>query len=87
MTFAKNIGKNVITNISKTWVVNTAKSSLIILNDMLQMRLKLLQKKELKKATEGTGDLIGIKIADRITKVPNASQQNNSEIVTNEHDK
>ena len=54
---------------------------------MLQMRLKLLQKKELKKATEGTGDLIGIKIADRITKVPNASQQNNSEIVTNEHDK
>ena len=31
--------------------------------------------------------MIGKKIADRITKVSKNSQQNNSETVTNEHDK
>ena len=31
--------------------------------------------------------MIGNKIADRITEVSNNSQQNNSETVTNEHDK
>ena len=39
------------------------------------------------KTAEATGDLIGNKIANRITKVSRYSQQNNSEIVTNEHDK
>ena len=39
------------------------------------------------KTAEATGDLIGNKIANRITKVWRYSQQNNSEIVTNEHDK
>ena len=39
------------------------------------------------KTIEATGDLIGNKIADRITEVSNNSQQNNSETVTNEHDK
>ena len=36
---------------------------------------------------EATGDLIGNKIADRITKVSKDSQQNNSEAVKNKHDK
>ena len=35
---------------------------------------------------ETTGDFIGNKIADRITKVSKNSQQNNSEIVINKHD-
>ena len=34
-----------------------------------------------------TGNLIGNKIADKIIKVSRNSQQNNSEIVTNGHDK
>ena len=40
-----------------------------------------------KKTVEATDDLIGNKIANRITKVSRNSQQNNSETVTDEHDK
>ena len=36
---------------------------------------------------EATVDLIGYKIADKITKISKTLQQNNSESVTNEHDK
>ena len=51
------------------------------------MHLKLLQKEQFKKKTaEATGDLIGNKIADKISSLK-SSQQNNSETVTNEHDK
>ena len=39
------------------------------------------------KTAEASGDLIGNNIAKRITKVSKNSQQNNSKIVTNEHDK
>ena len=39
------------------------------------------------KSAEATGDLIGKNIANWITKVSKNSQQNNSKIVTNEHDK
>ena len=41
----------------------------------------------IQKTAEATGDLIGNKIANRITKVSESSQQDNSETVTNEHDK
>ena len=57
-----------------------------MLSNLLQMHLKLLQKGVIQK-TPATGDLIGNKIADRITKVSKSSQQNHSETVTNEHDK
>ena len=50
------------------------------------MRLKPLQKEQLKKA-EATSNLISNKIADKITKVSKISPQNNSETITNEHDK
>ena len=43
------------------------------------MHLKLLQKEQLKKTAEATGDLIGNKIADRITKVSKTSPKNNPE--------
>ena len=51
-----------------------------MLKNLQQMHVKLLHK-------EATWDLIGNKIADRYTKVSKNSQQNYSEIVTNEHDK
>ena len=41
----------------------------------------------IQKTAEATGDLIGNKITNRITKVSESSQQDNSETVTNEHDK
>ena len=39
------------------------------------------------KTAEATGDLIGNKIACKITKVSKSSKQNNSETVANEPDK
>ena len=47
------------------------------------MHLKLL----IQKTAEATGDLIGNKIAIRITEVLGSSPNNNSETITNEHDK
>ena len=44
-------------------------------------------KRAIQKTAEATSDLIGNKIANKITKVSQNSQQNNSEISTNEHDK
>ena len=41
----------------------------------------------IQKTVEANGDLIGKKVADRIQKVSNNSQQNNPETVTNEDDK
>ena len=42
---------------------------------------------EYQKTTKATGDLIGNKIASKITRVLKNSQQNNSEIFTNLNDK
>ena len=49
--------------------------------------LKTSSKRFIQKTGEATGDLIGNKIANKITEVSKISQQNNSEAVTNEHDK
>ena len=49
--------------------------------------LKIASKRAIQETTEATGELIGNKITDKITKVSKNSQQNNSETVTNEHDK
>ena len=68
-------------------MVNIAKNFLIMCNNLQQMQLNILQKKFIQKAAEATGDLIGNKIANKITKLSKNSQQNNSETVTNEHDK
>ena len=38
--------------------INALKRFLIMLNNLLQMYLKLLEKEQLKKTAEGTGDLI-----------------------------
>ena len=49
--------------------------------------LNTASKRAIQKTAEVTDDLIDNKIADRITKVSKTLQQNNSETVTNEHDK
>ena len=46
--------------------------------------LKTTSKRVIQKTAETTGDLIGNKIADRITKVLKNSPQNNLERITNE---
>ena len=57
-----------------------------MLKNLQQMHLKLLLIRVIQKTTEGTGDLIGNKISEKITKVTRTSPQNSSEIVTNERD-
>ena len=42
---------------------------------------------EHKKTTEATTDLIGNKIANKITKISKNSQRNNLETITNQSDK
>ena len=46
--------------------------------------LKTTSKRIIQKIAEATGDLIGNKIADGITKVSRSSPQNNLETITNE---
>ena len=43
-----------------------------MLNNLLQMHLKLLPKSQFKKTAEAACDLIGNKIADKITRVSTA---------------
>ena len=49
--------------------------------------LKTSSKRTNQKTAEATGDLIGNKTANKIRRFSENSQQNNSEAVTNEHDK
>ena len=67
-------------------MVNTAKTFMIMLNNLQQMHVKLLQKESLKIA-ETTGDLIDNKIANKIMKTSRSLPQNNSETITSKPDK
>ena len=71
----------------ETWVVYIAWNFLIMLKNLPQMCLKVLQKIAIPKTAEETGDLIRNKIVDKITKISNTLQQNNSETFRNEHNK
>ena len=44
-------------------------------------------KRAIQKTAEATGDLVGNKIADRITEISKNSQQNNLETIANKNDK
>ena len=81
------MGKNIDKNISENL---RSKCSQKLLNHAKQFAsdaLKTASKRAIQKTWETTGDLVGCKIADRITKISKPSPQNNSEKVTNEHDK
>ena len=76
----KNIGKSMIKNFS-------SKNSQKLFDHAKQSAanaLKTASKREIQKAAEATGDLIGNEIADKITRVSKTSPQNNSE--TNEEE-
>ena len=48
---------------------------------------KIASKRAIQKTAKATDDLIGNKTANKIVKIWKNSQQNNSETVTNKHDK
>ena len=81
------MGKNIRKNISKKL---SGKYSQKLLDDAKQSAtdaLKTFSKRVIQKPAEATFDLIDNKIANRITKVSRSPPHNNSEAITNEHDK
>ena len=81
-SFAKNIGKTISKNLNSKYnqkLFDHAKKS-------ATDALKTTSKTVIQKTAGASGDLIGKKIADRITEVSKTLPKNNSETITNEHD-
>ena len=78
---SKNIGKNISKNLRGKYSQTLLDHAKKFATDALRTS----SKKVIQKTAEAIGDLIGNEIADRITKVPKNSQQNNSEVVANEN--
>ena len=102
LSFAKNLGKDIGKNISKNLSGKYGPGILPMRQKLLDYAkqsatdaFKTVSKRAIQKTVETTGELIGNKIAklvaksydNKIKKVSKNLQQNNSEIVTNEHDK
>ena len=95
LSFAKNAGKNIGKNKSKNFSDKYSQKSIDHPNQSATDSLKTTSKRVIQKTAEAIGDLITNKIADtvaksyegKITKVSKTLSQNNSETVTNEHDK
>ena len=90
----RNMGENVGEDISKNLSCKHSPGVLTAHQKLLDHSKasatdarKTASKREILKTAEATGDLISNKIANKITKISKTSQQNNSETVTNEHDK
>ena len=81
------MGENIDKNISKSLRGKYSQKLFDHAKKSATDALKTSSKGIIQKTAEVTGDLIGNKIADTITKVSKNSQQNNLETVTNEHDK
>ena len=67
LSFAKNIGKNISSKYSQKLVDSTKKSA--------TDAIKTASKREIQKAAEATGDLIGNENADKIASVPKNSSK------------
>ena len=87
LSFAKNMGKNVGKNISKILSDKSRQKFLDPNKQSATDALRTVSKRTIQKTAEGNDDLIDNKIANKTTKISKYLQQNNSETVTNEHDK
>ena len=81
-SFARSMGRNIGKNISKHLNRKHSQKPLDHAMHSATDKLRTASKEWFKKTVEGTGDLIGQKVADRIAKVSKTSPQSNSE--TNE---
>ena len=75
------MGKSICKNISKNWRGKYSQKFLTLANQSATDALNTASKKPIQKLAEATGDLIGNKISDKITKDSRRSQQNNSQRV------
>ena len=90
----KNVGKNICKNISKNLSGQYSPGIIAMRQKLLHHAkqpatdaFKPTSKRVIQKTAEATGGLIGNKTANIITKTQKNSQENNSETVTNDHDK
>ena len=90
LSFAKNMDRNTGKNINKNLSGKKLKYSQKLLDHAKQSAtdaFKTASKRAVQKSAKATGDLIGNKTANEIVKIWKNSQQNNSETVTNKHNK
>ena len=84
LSFARNMGKNTCKNLRSKYsqtLLDLAKQSAA---DALKTDLFKRRDEKNKQTAEATGDLIGNKVTDKITRVSKTSPKNNSE--TNEEE-
>ena len=77
LPFARNIGRNIGKNISK--ILSSKYSQKLV--DRATKAHKTASKRRIQKTTVAMGDLIRIKIADKITRISKTSQINEEEIL------
>ena len=82
MSFVENMGKNIVKNISKSLKSKYSKKLLDRTKQSATVVFKTSSKRVIQKTAGATGDLIGNKIADKITRSSKTSPQNN--LKTNE---
>ena len=87
LSFAKKMGKIIVKNISKNLSGKYSQKLLDYAKQSAIDAFKATSKKVIQKTAEATGNLTGNKNADKITKISKTLQENNSETITNEHDK
>ena len=59
----------------KAWTISIAKNFLIVLKKYLTDAIKTASKRTIQKAAETIGDLIGNKIADKITSISKSTKK------------
>ena len=84
LSFAKYMSKNIDKSISKNLCSKYSQNLLDHAKQFATNALKIASKGAIKKTAEASDDLIGNKIADKITKVSRSSPQSNSETVGSE---
>ena len=87
LSFAKNMGKNIDKNISENLSGKSSQKPFAHARKSATDAFKTSSKRVIQETTEATSHSIFHKIANKITKVSKYLQQNNSETITNEHDK
>ena len=76
MSFAKNLGENIVQNISKSLSSKYCQKLLDHAQQLATGPRKTTSKRETQKTVEATGDLNGNTVADKITKVSRTLPQN-----------
>ena len=79
LSFAKNMGKSLSSNYGQKHLDSAKKST--------TAAIKTASKRAIQKAAEATGDLIGNKIADKVTIISKKSSNNNDDVQLTTHKK